>query len=48
MEWDPKTQDEIKTAGVVLATNHMVFLANGFPRPIVYVRPPSLFQEQVA
>ena len=28
---------------VVLNTDHVVFLANDFPRLIVYVRPPSLF-----
>ena len=33
---------------VVLNTDHVVLLANGFPRLIVYVRPPSLFREQVA
>ena len=33
---------------VVLSTDHVVLLANGFPRLIIYVRPPSLFQEQVA
>ena len=33
---------------VVLSTDHVVLLANGFPRLIVYVRLPSLFREQVA
>ena len=33
---------------VVLNTDHVVLLANGFPRLIVYVYPPSLFQEQMA
>ena len=33
---------------VVLNTDHVALLANGFPRLIVYVRPPSLFREQVA
>ena len=33
---------------VVLNTDHEVLLANGFPRLMVYVRPPSLFREQVA
>ena len=33
---------------VVLNTDHVVLLTNGFLRLIVYVRPPSLFREQVA
>ena len=33
--------------GRSLNTDHVVLLANGFPRNIVYVRPPSLFREQV-
>ena len=33
---------------VVLSTDHVVLLANGFPRLNVYVRPPSLFRERVA
>ena len=33
---------------VVLNTDHVVLLANGFPSLIVYVGPPSLFREQVA
>ena len=37
-----------RSADVVLGTNHVVLLANGFLRLIVYVRPPSLFREQVA
>ena len=32
---------------VVLSTDHVVLLANGFPRLIIYVRPPSLLWEQV-
>ena len=36
------------SADIVLGTDHLVLLANGFPRLIVYVRPPSLFWEQVA
>ena len=35
-------------ADVVLSTDHVVLLANGFPTLNVYVRPPSLFREQVA
>ena len=35
-------------ADVVLGTDHVVLLANGIPRLDVYVRPPSLFREQVA
>ena len=30
----PKTRDEIEVADVVLGTDHVVFLANGFPRLI--------------
>ena len=41
-------QDEIEVAEVVLGTNHVVLLANRSQRLIVYVRPPSLFREQVA
>ena len=41
-------RDEIEVADVVLGTNHVVLLSNGFPKLIVYVRPPSLFREQVA
>ena len=41
-------RDEIEVGDVVLGTNHVVLLANRFPRLIVYVRPPSLFREQVA
>ena len=33
---------------VVLSTDHVVLLANGFPRLNILVRPPSLFREQVA
>ena len=33
---------------VFLSTDHVILLANGFPRLIVYVRPPSLFREEVA
>ena len=33
---------------VVLNTDHMVLLANGFPRLNICVRLPSLFREQVA
>ena len=33
---------------VVLSTDHVVLLANGFPRLNIYVRPPSLFRKQVA
>ena len=33
---------------VVLNTDHVVLLANSFLWLIVYVRPPSLFREQVA
>ena len=33
---------------VVLSTDHVVLLSNGFPKLNVYVRPPSLFREQVA
>ena len=33
---------------VVLNTDHVVLLANGFPRLNICVRPPSLFREQVA
>ena len=48
MEQVLKTQDEVEVADVVLGTNHMVLLANGFPRLSVYVCSPSLFREQVA
>ena len=48
MELAPKTRDEIGTVDVVLGTNHVVVLVNGFPRLIVYVRPPSLFREYMA
>ena len=41
-------QDEIENADVVLGTNHVVSLANGFLKLIIYVCPPSLFREQVA
>ena len=37
MEQVPKTRDEVEVADVVLGTNHMVLLANRFPRLIVYV-----------
>ena len=30
---------------VVLSTDHMFLLANGFPRLNIYVHPPSLFRE---
>ena len=33
---------------LVLNTDHVDLLDNGFPRLIVYARPPSLFREQVA
>ena len=33
---------------VVLSTEHVVLLTNGFPRLNIYLRPPSLFREQVA
>ena len=33
---------------VVLNSDHVVFLANGFPRLNICMRPPSLFREQVA
>ena len=33
---------------VVLNTDHVVLLANGFLRLNICVRPPSLFREQVA
>ena len=33
---------------VVLNTDHVVLLANDFPRLVFYVRPPYLFREQVA
>ena len=33
---------------VVLNTDYVVLLANGFPRLNICVRPPSLFREQVA
>ena len=33
---------------VVLNTDHVVLLANGFPRLIVHGHPPSLFREQMA
>ena len=36
-------RDEIEVADVVLGTNHVVLLANGFPRLIVYIRPPAIF-----
>ena len=39
MELAPKTLDKIGVADVVLGTNHVVLLANGFPRLIVCVRP---------
>ena len=39
---------EIETADVVLGTNHVVPLANVFPRLIAYVCPPSLFRVEVA
>ena len=41
-------RDKIEVADVVLSTDHVVLLANGFPRLVVYVRPPSLFREQEA
>ena len=31
---------------VVLSTDHVVFLASGFPRLNIYLRPPYLFREQ--
>ena len=43
-----KTRNKIEVVDVVLNTNILVLRANGFPRLIVYVRPPSLFREQVA
>ena len=48
MEKAPKTRDEIETADVALGTNHVILLANEFPRLIVYVLPPPLFRKQVA
>ena len=48
MELAPKMRDVIGVAEVVLGTNHVVLLANGFPRLIVYMHPPYLFLEQVA
>ena len=33
---------------VVLSTDHVVLLAHGFLRLIIYVHPPSLLWEQVA
>ena len=48
MEEAPKTRDEIEVADIVLSTDHVVLLANGFLRLIVYVPPPSLFREEVA
>ena len=33
---------------VVLSTEHVVLLANGFPRLNIYLRRPSLFREQMA
>ena len=33
---------------VVLSSDHVVLLANVFPRLNIYLRPPSLFREQVA
>ena len=33
---------------VDLSTDHVVLLANGFPRQDIYMRQPSLFREQVA
>ena len=32
----------------VLSSDHVVLLANGFPRLNIYLRPPSLLREQVA
>ena len=37
-------RDEIETADLVLGTNLVVLLVNGFPRLIVYVHQPSLFR----
>ena len=34
--------------GIVSSTDHVVLLAYGFPRLNIYLRPPSLFREQVA
>ena len=33
---------------VILSTDHVVLLVKGFLRLNTYVRPPSLFREQVA
>ena len=35
-------------ADVVLNTDHVVLLANGFPRLNICVLPPFMFREQVA
>ena len=49
-----KKKQKKKNAGrnsnedVALSSDHVVLLANGFPRLIIYVRLPSLFREQVA
>ena len=43
-----KRGTKLKLRDVVLGTNHVVLLANGFPRLIVYVRPPPFFREHVA
>ena len=34
MQYSPKTRDKIEVADEVVSTNHMVFLANSFPRRV--------------
>ena len=45
---DSKNAGRNSNEDVVLNTDHVVLLANGFPRLNIYLRPPSLFREQVA
>ena len=48
LEIGSKNTGQNSNEDVVLSSDHVVLLANGFSRLIVYVHPPSLFWKQVA
>ena len=48
LEIGSKNAGQNSNEDVVLSIDLVILLANGFPRLIVYVRPPSLFRDQVA
>ena len=50
MSWNrlQKNAGRKSNEDVVLSSDHVVLMANGFPRLNICVRPPSLFREQMA